>query len=197
MQKLARDFYLQDALGLARALVGKVLVRQTAEGVVSGRIVEAEAYMGALDAAAHSYRGKPGGRVNVQYGPGGFAYVYLIYGMHCCLNVVANAKGIPECVLIRALEPLTGLELMRRRRGKEAAKDLCSGPGKLCASLGIDRSSYGEDLCGDALYIAEDSRDSHEILQTPRINVNYAGEAAAYPWRFVEKNSLYLSVKVK
>ncbi len=197
MIKLEREFYLQDALGLARALVGKVMVRQTAQGMVSGRIVETEAYMGTADAAAHSYRGNPGGRVNIQYGPGGFAYVYLIYGMHCCLNVVANGEGIPECVLIRALEPIAGLELMRRRRGRDAIKDLCSGPGKLCRALAIDRSSYGEDLCDMSLYIADDLNYAGEIVQTPRINVDYSGDAAGYLWRFVEKGNPYLSTKVK
>ena len=102
---IPREFYKGDTVSIAEKLLEQILVRETPEGITKGIIVETEAYMGEIDDAAHSYRGKPGGRVNVQYGPGGFSYIYLIYGMHSCMNVVANGPGTPEAVLIRALEP--------------------------------------------------------------------------------------------
>ena len=195
---LDRAFYLQNGIALAKALIGKVLVHETDAGVLKGRIVETEAYMGAADAAAHSYKGNPFGRVNVQYGSGGFAYIYIIYGMHNCMNVVANEKDVPEAVLIRALEPTEGIDAMRQARKTDLPHALCSGPGKLCAAMRIDRSQYGLDLCKKPLYIEEyeETRD-FSIGVTKRINVDYAGEAAAYPWRFIEWNSPYLSKKPK
>jgi DNA-3-methyladenine glycosylase len=195
---LERAFYLQNGVDLARALIGKVLVHETPEVVLKGRIVETEAYMGASDAAAHSYRGNPFGRVNVQYNEGGYAYIYLIYGMHSCMNVVANQRGVPEAVLIRALEPVSDLEQMKKSRKTDEIKALCSGPGKLCQAMCITREQYGFDLCAKPLYIeeAEENRAFH-IGVTKRINVDYAGEAASYPWRFVELESPYLSKKVK
>lgn len=195
---LERDFYLKNGIDLARALIGKVLVHETPEGVLKGRIVETEAYMGAADAAAHAYKGKPSGRVNVQYGTGGYAYIYLIYGMHCCMNVVANEKNVPEAVLIRALEPVAGVELMKKFRKTESVKALCSGPGKLCEAMRITRDQYGLDLCERPLYLeeAEEKRELR-IGVTARVNVDYAGEAARYPWRFVETESPYLSRRVK
>ncbi|HWS28738.1 MAG TPA: DNA-3-methyladenine glycosylase [Clostridia bacterium] len=195
---LDRAFYLQNGVDLARALIGKVLVHETPEAALKGRIVETEAYMGALDAAAHSYRGNPFGRVNVQYSAGGYAYIYLIYGMHCCMNVVANEKNVPEAVLIRALEPVSGMEQMKIHRKTDAVKALCSGPGKLCQAMRITREQYGLDLCAPPLYIEEAEEERiFSIGVTRRINVDYAGEAALYPWRFVELESPYLSKKVK
>lgn len=195
---LERDFYLKNGIDLARNLIGKVLVHETPEGVLKGRIVETEAYMGAADAAAHSYKGKPSGRVNVQYGAGGYAYIYLIYGMHCCMNVVANEKNVPEAVLIRALEPVAGMELMKKFRKAESVKALCSGPGKLCEAMRITREQYGLDLCEKPLYLEEaEGEREFRIGVTARVNVDYAGEAARYPWRFVELENPYLSRKIK
>lgn len=169
---LSPEVYAADGITLARRLLGCRLVHETPEGAAGGVIVETEAYMGLSDDAAHSYRGRPGGRVNVQYGPGGFAYIYLIYGMHSCMNVVANGKDIPEAVLIRALRPDQGLELMYRRRPK--AKDdrqLCSGPGKLCAALAITAS--------------------------PRIGVDYAVRCRDELWRFTITGDPFVSRKPK
>lgn len=193
--KLEREFYQTDGVTLAKKLLGKVLVHRTAEGVVKGRIVETEAYMGPADKGAHSYKGRPEGRVSVQYGDGGYAYVYLIYGMHCCMNVVANEAGKPECVLLRALEPVEGLEEMKARRKKQKRKDLCSGPGKLCQAMGITRQQYGLDLTGEELYIEDWGEPEPEIQATPRIHIDYAEEARDFLWRFVIKNSDFLSVK--
>lgn len=198
--KLGRKFYERDGITVAKELIGKVLVHETKDGTVKGRIVETEAYMGEHDAAAHSYkRRSPGGRTNIQYGEGGHAYIYLIYGMYCCFNVVANGRDIPECVLIRALEPIEGIDQMEKRRGTDKRKNLCSGPGKLCQAMAIDRTCYGEDLCGDVLYIEEweDAFSQPVIEASPRINIDYAKEAAEYPWRFTEKDNGYLSVKKK
>lgn len=199
-KKLGRGFYERDGITVARELIGKVLVHETKDGIIKGRIVESEAYMGEKDAAAHSYKKRsPNGRTNIQYGEGGHAYVYLIYGMYCCFNVVANGKDIPECVLIRALEPVDGIETMKKNRKTDKEKNLCSGPGKLCQAMEIDRECYGMDLCGEVLYIEDWGEDCPEdmIEQSPRINIDYAGEAAEYPWRFTKKDSPYLSVKKK
>lgn len=191
--KLSREFYLRDGLTVARELIGKKLVTNLSEGVTGGIIVETEAYMGAIDAAAHSYRGKTE-RTKIFYGEGGFVYVYLIYGMHICTNVVANVENIPEAVLIRALEPVEGIELMKHRRGKSNLLDLCSGAGKLSQALGITKNFYGADLCGDEIFI-ETTDFRAEITATKRINIDYAGKAADYLWRFVAAGNKFLSVK--
>lgn len=188
--KLSREFYLRDGLTVARELIGKKIVTNLPEGVTSGIIVETEAYMGAIDAAAHTYRGKTE-RTKIFYGAGGFVYVYLIYGMYICTNVVANVENVPEAVLIRALEPVDGVELMKRRRGKNNLRGLCSGPGKLSQALGVTKNFYGADLCGDKIFIEDGEK--LPVLTTPRINVDYAGAAADYLWRFVAANSKFLS----
>lgn len=190
--KLSREFYQRDGLTVARELIGKKLVTNLREGRTSGIIVEAEAYMGALDAAAHSYRGKTE-RTKIFYGAGGFVYVYLIYGMHICTNVVANVENVPEAILIRALKPVDGVELMKIRRGRKNLRELCSGPGKLSKALGITKNFYGADLCGEEIFI-EDG-ENLRVETTKRINVDYAGAAADFLWRFVAAGSEFLSVK--
>ena len=189
--KLPREFYLRDGLTVARELIGKKLVTNLRGGLTGGIIVETEAYMGATDAAAHTYRGKTE-RTKIFYGAGGFVYVYLIYGMHICTNVVANVADVPEAVLIRALEPVDGVELMKRRRGVNNLRGLCSGPGKLSKALGVTKDFYGADLCGEEIYI-EMTDFRAEVAATRRINVDYAGAAADYPWRFVATGSEFLS----
>ena len=190
--KLGREFYQRDGLTVARELIGKKLVTNLPAGTTSGIIVETEAYMGAIDAAAHSYRGKTE-RTKIFYGAGGFVYVYLIYGMHICTNVVANVENVPEAVLIRALEPVDGVELMKLRRGKKNLRDLCSGPGKLSRAMGITKNFYGADLCGDEIFIETAENFCAEIVSTKRINVDYAGEAANYLWRFIAADNKFLS----
>ena len=180
--KLPREFYQRDGLTVARELIGKKLVTNLPEGLTSGIIVETEAYMGAIDAAAHSYKGKTE-RTKIFYDAGGFVYVYLIYGMHICTNVVANVENVPEAVLIRALKPVDGVELMKLRRGKNNLRDLCSGPGKLSQALGITKDFYGADLCGEKIFI--EPAENLRVESTRRINIDYAGEAANYLWRFV------------
>ena len=142
--------------------------------------------MGPEDAAAHSYNGLRSQRTEIMFGPGGFAYVYLIYGMHHCFNIVTSTVGNPQAVLIRALEPMDGIELMKIRRKCNEEKSLCNGPGKLCSALGITRTENGVDLCGDDLYILEgDKITESNIVSTPRINIGYSGEARNYLWRFL------------
>ena len=191
--KLDRNFYLRSGLEVARALVGKKIFHNSPEGLTGGIIVETEAYMGSLDAAAHSYKGLTA-RTQIQYGLGGFAYVYMIYGMYFCMNVVANVENIPDAVLIRALQPTDGINLMRKRRNKNNLRDLCSGPGKLAQAMGIDKNHYGVDLCGDEIFI-ETTNILPEVTATKRINVDYAGDAANYLWRYIMTGSEFLSVR--
>lgn len=197
-KKLPREFYNRDGLIVAKELLGKLLVRRTEEGVTKGRIVEVEAYMGAEDKAAHSYGNLRSQRTRIQYGEGGFAYIYLIYGMYNCLNIVANQKEIPHVALIRALEPVEGLELMQKRRNTDKLKLLCNGPGKLCQAMGITRELYGEDLCGNALYLEEAKPlSAKDIVKSKRINIDYAEEARDYLWRFTIRDDPFVSVPVK
>lgn len=193
--KLPSAVYQTDALTLARRLLGCRLLHRTEAGLCGGVIVETEAYMGLEDDAAHSYRGSPGGRVNVQYGPGGTAYIYLIYGLHSCMNVVANEPGVPEAVLIRALRPDEGLPLMRLRRPMARNdRQLCAGPGRLCAALDITRQQYGLELTGDTLWI-EDRPQLPPITASPRIGVDYAKLCGQKPWRFTITGDPWVSVR--
>jgi DNA-3-methyladenine glycosylase len=183
---------LQPTLRVARRLLGKLLVHETADGVAAGRIVEVEAYRGPADRAAHSRGGHRSTRNEVMYGPPGHAYVYFIYGMHHCVNVVTQARDVPEAVLIRALEPVAGIELMRRRRHLPDAPEarLCRGPGALCQALGIDRSRNGADLVrGELRILDRPDVAAARIVRTPRIGVDYAGDDAARPWRLLVKES--------
>ena len=190
--KLPREFYLRDGLTVARELIGKKLVTNLRGELTSGIIVETEAYMGKIDAAAHAYKGKTE-RTKIFYGAGGFVYVYLIYGRNLCTNVIANVEDMPEGVLIRALEPADGVEIMKRRRNKNNLRELCSGPGKLSQALGITKNFYGADLCGEEIFI--ETAETFPIAATKRINVDYAGAAANYLWRFTAAGSKFLSVK--
>lgn len=197
--KLARDFYTrEDALLVARELLGKRLVVPAPDGArVSGRIVETEAYLGALDAASHAYGDRRTARTRTMYAEGGRAYVYFVYGMHHQFNAVTGPEGLPHAVLVRALEPEEGLDWMRRRRPDRTDRELTSGPGKLCRALGLDRTFDGEDLLGPRVWI-EDANTKvapPDIASGPRIGVAYAGEYALKPWRFWLAGSIYVSRK--
>ncbi|AUW93975.1 MAG: DNA-3-methyladenine glycosylase [Sulfobacillus thermosulfidooxidans] len=195
------SFFLQPTNVLAKALLGTVLVHDTPEGLTAGRIVEVEMYQGPWDKAAHSYGGRMTERTRIMYEDAGHAYVYFIYGMHYCLNVVSGPHGAPEAILIRALEPLEGLELMaQRRRLAWPRKGLCeltNGPGKLAQAMGITKRQYGWHLAHSALrlYHDQDPLPDNQLATGPRINVNYAEEAALYPWRFWVAGHACLSVK--
>ena len=190
--KLQREFYLRDGLTVAKDLIGKKLVHNSAEGLTAGIIVEVEAYLGKIDAAAHSYKGRTA-RTEITFGAGGFAYIYLIYGKNICMNVVANVAEIPDAILIRALQPVEGLELMQARRQKNNLRELCNGPGKLTQAMAITKNHYGADLCGEELFIETAEIFQPEIIATKRINVDYAGDAANFFWRFIQKNNKFVS----
>ena len=188
-------FFRQDTVELARKLLGCLLIHRTPDGAAGGMIVEAEAYVGAIDKACHAYRNRSG-RTEIMYHDGGYAYVYLIYGMHYCFNAVTGPEGEGNAVLICALEPVIGLDLMQQRRNTKNVRHLCSGPGKVCQALGITKNEYGLDLCAadsPLRLIRYRYIPDAQIVATPRINVAYAEEAAAWPWRFYVKDNLYVS----
>ena len=195
-RKLPRSFYTRaNVLTVARELLGKVLVVPTADGTrVSGTIVETEAYRGPEDRASHAFGGRRTRRTETMYGIGGTAYVYFVYGMYYQFNVVTNAHDTPHAVLVRALEPLEGIELMRERRHGQPARNLTSGPGKLCIAMGIDRTLDGEDLLEDQVWIEEGQpvRRLH-ILSGPRIGIDYAGDWISKPWRFWIRGNPFVS----
>lgn len=186
MIKLERSFYELDACTVAHELIGKILVHDSHEGRTSGIIIEAEAYRGPEDKAAHSYGGRRTARTEIMFHEGGLAYVYLIYGMHCCFNVTASVVGKPEAVLIRALEPIEGIGIMTARRG--TSRNLCNGPGKLCQAMGITRELYGADLCGNEIYIADDGYD-FPVATSKRINIDYAEECRDFLWRYIRASA--------
>lgn len=204
--RMTREAFELDPVSLARALLGAMLVRVLESGRrLSGVIVETEAYLGAPDKAAHSYGGRRTPRNESMYGPPGTAYVYFTYGMHHCVNVVCGQAGEPVAVLIRALEPVEGVEAMTRhrlsprRRTALTPTDLCSGPAKICQAMRIDRSLDGLDLTHDARLFIEPSTAGHvepgEITQSPRIGVAYAEEWSSRPLRFHLANSHHVSRK--
>jgi len=176
---LPRSFYERPTIAVARELLGTILVH----GRTAGRIVEVEAYLGAADLAAHASRGLTN-RTRVLFGPPGHAYVYFIYGMYECLNLVAEPEGTPGCALIRALEPLAGIGIMRRRRPKaRSIEELANGPGKLTQALGITRRHYGADVTRGPLTVRRLKQDApFEILATARIGIRHC---AQWPLRFL------------
>lgn len=192
-------FFHTPTLLLAKKLLGKKLVHETPEGKTAGLIVEVEAYMGPEDKAAHSYGGRKTERTKMMYDRPGLAYIFRIYGMHLCFNIVSGPVNKPEAVLVRALEPIEGIPLMTiRRTGKQQTKanmvNLTNGPGKLSQAMGITMSEYGLDLCTSRLRVEEGiSIDEQEIATGPRINIDYAEEAIHFPWRFWMKDNPYVS----
>ena len=156
-KKLPRKFFTRkDTLQIAKDLLGKTLVvPDENDKRISGTIVETEAYLGVKDKAAHAYKNRRTKRTEILYGKGGFAYIFLIYGIYNQLNFSVGKKDIPHCILIRAIEPLEGIEIMRNRRGKMPDKNLTSGPGKLCIAFDIDKTFYGEDLLGSKIWLED------------------------------------------
>lgn len=184
---LAKYFFEQAALALAPALLGCELVHETAEGRTSGIIVETECY-NQNDAASHSFRGKTE-RTKVMFGPGGHAYIYFTYGLHYCFNVVAGTAGNGQAVLIRALQPTAGINLMRLRRNKQSQSELASGPAKLVQAMGITKTHYGHALYKGNLYI-NDKTFTPSIKRGPRIGIK---QAANKPWRFWIDGNAFVS----
>lgn len=194
--KLPRTFYTRpNVVAVARDLLGKLLVVPAKNGTrVSGFIVETEAYRGPHDRAAHSYGGRRTKRTEPMYGIGGTAYVFFVYGMYYQFNVVTNAAELPHAVLIRAVEPFEGIEVMRKRRHGQPDHNLTNGPGKLCIALGIDRSLDGADLLGERVWLEEGRNIGRSrIVSGPRIGIDYAQEWVDKPWRFWIKDNPYVS----
>ena len=200
MARLSREFYAQDTLEAARALLGKVLVRRLDGETLAGRIVETEAYVGRCDKACHAYHYRRTARTETLFAPPGTAYIYLIYGMYHCLNFVTEPEGEPAAVLLRALEPVAGAEVMARLRYGDKPmtpyrrKNFLNGPGKVCRALALTRAENGLDLTGDALFLCDKPEDAglppfsppagEKIVAGPRVGVDYAEEARDFPWRF-------------
>ncbi|HZK57338.1 MAG TPA: DNA-3-methyladenine glycosylase [Clostridia bacterium] len=202
--KLKREFYSRSTLDVAKDLLGKNLVHHVDGERLVGKIVEAEAYVGPIDKAAHSYSGKTK-RNEVMFGPPGHAYVYRIYGVYNCMNTITQKKGEGTGVLIRAVEPMENIEIMARNRYDMSAEELekrqilnlTNGPAKLCIAMGItNKNNNGMDLCGDTLWIEQAAGDeTFETVETTRINIDYAEEAIHFPWRFYIKDNPFISVK--
>lgn len=199
MVKLEEKFYNRaDVLKISRELLGKVLITKFDGIVTSGRIVEVEAYAGVKDKASHAYGGRHTNRTSVMYHPGGTAYVYLCYGIHHLFNIVTNAKDIPHAILVRAVEPMEGIATMLERTGKKKPDyTLTKGPGNVSKALGIGTKHTGESLLQDEIIIASDGfvPKKEDIVATPRIGVDYAGEDALLPYRFIIKGNKYISGK--
>jgi len=190
---LPRGFYARSAVTVAPDLLGQILVRELDGRRLSGRIVEVEAYLGSEDAASHAFRG-PTPRNRSMFGPPGHAYVYLIYGVHHCLNIVTGPEGDGQAVLIRALEPLEGIDLMRAHRGGVPDRQLTNGPGKLCQALAIDRRLDGHDLClGETLWLEPGPRPEAPICTGPRVGVRGDDLALNRAWRFYLQNNPFVS----
>jgi DNA-3-methyladenine glycosylase len=194
MKRLPRDFYLQDTVTVARELLGCVLWRKRGRDLLGARLVETEAYLGANDMASHARRGLRSARNESMYLDGGHAYVYFTYGMHWCLNVVTQEADIAEAVLLRAAEPVKGIEVMRTLRPKAKRDfDLTNGPGKLCAALDVDKDLDGEPLDGNVLYITGRDTECGEVGVSPRIGIDNSGDAAHWPLRFFVRGNRYVS----
>ena len=200
IKKLGLDFYLRkDVVKIAKELLGKVLVTNIDGHKTSGRIVETEAYAGVIDRASHAYGGRRTARTEIMFAEGGKAYVYLCYGIHHLFNIVTNKNEIPHAVLVRAVEPLEGIETMLIRTGKRKLDNsLTKGPGNVSKALGIHRMHTGLDLIKSEIQILDDGIrfDKKKILATPRIGVDYAGEDATLLYRFIKRGSGYVSGKI-
>lgn len=196
MKILPVSFYLRsDVLQIARELLGKILATNWNGAFTAGRIVETEAYAGELDKASHAYRGKTA-RTEVMFGEGGVAYVYLCYGIHQMFNIVTNTKGHAHAILIRAVEPVEGIDIMLRRTGKKLPDNtLTRGPGNVGKAFGFHTSHSGLSLQGNEMFVADDGfrTDENQVGATPRIGVDYAGEHALLHYRFYIKGNPYVS----
>jgi DNA-3-methyladenine glycosylase len=200
LKKLPLSFYLrEDVTAIAKELLGKVLVTAWDKKLTSGRIVETEAYAGELDKASHASKGRTE-RTEVMFGNGGQAYVYLCYGIHQMFNIVTAKEGVPHAILIRAVEPIEGKELILQRTGKKKwDESITSGPGRVGKAFGFHTSQCGLSLQSDELYIADDGYKLKEadIVSSSRIGVDYAGEHAEWHYRFYISGSKYVSGKKK
>jgi DNA-3-methyladenine glycosylase len=183
VRPLSRSFYARPTLVVARALIGRTLVHESDEGSVAGRIVEVEAYGGAEDPASHGYRGQTA-RNATMFGPPGHLYVYFTYGMHYCSNIVCERDRKPGAVLLRAVEPTDGLELMSKRRGVEEPRMLARGPARLCQAFGIRRALDGADLVDRQIWVGGRQKLKAEVLESSRIGIKTSLDLS---WRIFER----------
>lgn len=194
---LSRSFYIQPTLAVARQLLGKYLVHNTVQGKLVGKIVETEAYIGPRDKASHSYGGKMTERNKAEFLIGGHVYIYLVYGMYWQMNITTEDSDVLGCVLIRALEPIGGLEQMKALRYNKDTRNLTNGPGKLCMAMQLDKSLYGVDLANNKIIYLEDRGDRVRlsgVISCARIGIDYAGPYwAKRKWRFYIKNNQFVS----
>lgn len=199
MKPLPLSFYLQqDVVHIARNLLGKILHTQLDGHYTAGIIVETEAYNGIVDKASHAYGNRRTERTEIMFAKGGVAYVYLCYGIHHLFNVVSNIEGVPHATLIRALEPLHGVDMMlERRRKPKADHSITKGPGSVAQAMGLHTRYSGESLMGPAIWISESDEEINQkdIIASPRIGVDYAQEDALLPYRFYLANNPYVSGK--
>jgi len=184
-RKVPRSFYAREATVVARELLGHVLVRQDGDTVLRGKIVETEAYLGADDPGSHAYHGRTN-RTLVMFGEAGHLYVYFTYGMHFCMNVVTGEEGVASAVLLRALEPLAGIDRMQARRGMRPVDQLCNGPAKLCQAFGITRDENGVDLETGGIWIEDEGTYPGEIATSTRVGIR-AGRELQYRY-YVSEN---------
>lgn len=199
-----KEFYNRSAVDVAKDLLGKVLVREVDSKILKGKIVETEAYIGESDKACHAYNGRRTKRTEPLYGEGGISYIYFIYGLYHCLNVVTREENVAEAVLIRALEPLNEFDYISQIRYKKdfneltktQIKNLANGPSKLCLAYLIDKNLNEDKLYEKGeLYIEEHESEDFEIVETKRIGIDYSEEAKDFLWRFYIKNNNFISKK--
>lgn len=201
---ISKEFYNRSALDVAQDLLGKVLVREVDGKILKGKIVETEAYIGAKDKACHAYNGRRTKRTEILYEDAGVSYIYFIYGLYHCFNVVTNKKDVAEAVLIRALEPINELDYISNIRynkkydelTKTQSKNLTNGPSKLCLAYLLNKDLNAVKLYEKgAVYITDDNNEDFEIVQSKRIGIDYAEEAKDFLWRFYIKDNIYVSKK--
>lgn len=195
-KKLSRKFFTRDAIIVAKELLGKYLIHNYRDVKLSGKIVETEVYTGPEDKASHGYQNKMTERNKAEFYVGGHIYIYLVYGIYWQLNITTGKAGVPECVLIRALEPKNGIEIMKKYRREENIKNLTSGPGKLCNAMRLDRSCYGLDICKSKEIYIEDRGEKvreEDIVSAKRIGIDYAGEWRDRLLRFYIKDNIFVS----
>ncbi|HEY1869645.1 MAG TPA: DNA-3-methyladenine glycosylase [Chitinophagaceae bacterium] len=201
VKKLGIEFYERnDVVKIAKELLGKILVTNRKGIITSGRIVECEAYAGTIDKASHASGGRRTARNEIMYGKGGYAYVYLCYGIHHLFNVVTNSEDIPHAILVRALDPIEGIEeMLLRTNKKKLDHTLTRGPGNVSKALGIFTEHSGTSLLGNEIFITDDGGKyrKKEIAASPRIGVDYAGKDALLPYRFYVKGNPYVSGRPK
>ncbi|MDU2491252.1 MAG: DNA-3-methyladenine glycosylase [Clostridium celatum] len=201
---IIKDFYNRSALDVAQDLLGKVLVREVDGKILKGKIVETEAYIGSIDKACHAYNGRRTKRTEILYEDPGVSYIYFIYGLYHCFNVVTNKKDVAEAVLIRAIEPINELDYISNIRynkkydelTKAQSKNLTNGPSKLCLAYLLNKDLNAVKLYEKgAVYIIDDNNEDFEIVESKRIGIDYAEEAKDFLWRFYIKDNIYVSKK--